>query len=122
MKKDIDLIRELLLNIEGADKPLELGQLLEIEPDVNKLAFHFELLEHSGLIEGSITRAFGGDVVHLKINGLTMDGFNFLESIRSPQIWDKAKETIQKAVGTVTLETLAVFCNELTKKMLSTAL
>lgn len=122
MKKDIDFIRELLINIEGADKPLELGQLLEIEPDINKLAFHFDLLEHSGLIEGSITRAYGGDVVHLKINGLTMTGFNFLDCIRSPQIWSKAKETIQKAVGTVTLETLAVFCNELAKKVLSSFL
>lgn len=119
MKKDIDFIRELLLNIEGADKPLELGQLLKIEPDAHKLAFHFDLLEHSGLIEGSITRAFGGDVVYLKISGLTMTGFNFLDSIRSPQIWSKAKELIKNTIGTATLETLAVFCNELAKKMLS---
>lgn len=103
MKRDMDLVRALLLRIESWDIPPggAVSNLFATDPEVqidgyadNAVDYHLELLIDSGLVEGScnIERRF-------RIHKLTPAGHDLVESIRDPAIWSETKEGVKKAGG-----------------------
>jgi hypothetical protein len=107
MKRDMDLIRELLLKIEAgqntfapisSDMAAALGIPIE-EPmsreAAERLAGHLELLEQGGLIE--IEARMGAGTYH--IGAITWAGHDFLDSVRDPKIWEKTKSGAEAAGG-----------------------
>jgi len=99
----MDLVRELLLRIEGLN--IEAGSAaflsasqepLAIEgDDPDSIAYHVHLLMKAGYIDPTKTQ--GAD--SFGIRGLTWSGHDFLDSIRDPEIWRKTKEGAEKAGG-----------------------
>lgn len=117
MKRDMDLVRDLLLNIE--DHPiLATGSQMLVIDDSEKLGlqdhslqqihYHLDMMIKKGLIEGEITS------LHI-ISGLTWDGHDFLDSIRDPAIWQETKEGVKKAGG-FSLELLGDLAKGLIRK------
>jgi len=103
MKRDMDLVRELLLRIEGVSLPTNTPVTLTVTssdltlPGDDPLAIthHLSLLVDAGFVEPTnLSRLdfFG-------VKGLTWRGHDFLDSIRDPEIWHKAKEGATKAGG-----------------------
>lgn len=103
MKRDMDLVRALLLRIESWDIPPggAMSNLFATDPEVqidgyadNAVDYHLELLIDSGLVDGScnIERRF-------RIHKLTPAGHDLVESIRDPVIWSETKEGVKKAGG-----------------------
>lgn len=50
MKRDLDFIRAMLITAENSDGPVGEAELLSIEPDARKVAYHLELMEAHGLV------------------------------------------------------------------------
>jgi Hypothetical protein (DUF2513) len=106
MKRDMDLVRELLLKLEA--EPLD-GDLYSVDPDGfgisdrthEEIAYHMVLLIDGGLLDGE--RDLSGMFVARK---LTWGGHDFLDSVRDPKIWRMTKEHAKKAGG-FTIEILA---------------
>lgn len=46
----------------------------------------------------------------VRIFSMTWDGYDYLDAIRSPQVWNKAKEAITKAVGDTSLSVVKQTC------------
>ena len=46
----------------------------------------------------------------LEVGGLTWEGYDYLDAIRSPQVWNKAKDAISKAVGDTSLSIVKQTC------------
>ena len=114
MKRDMDFIRNLLLQIEGGKDQFDLLSPEEAESlgvtqeqdfpsreEVEKLRVHLTLLEEAGLIR-DLTPTSGGAVY---ANGLTWSGYDFLDSVRNPEIWSKTQEATAK-VGSLTFSIL----------------
>ena len=103
MKRDMDLIRELLFKLE--QEPLD-GNLYRLDLDGlgiegwshEDLAYHFLLLIDAGFVDGE--RGGTGDIVARK---LTWKGHEFLDTVRSPEIWRRTKDGVAK-VGTASIE------------------
>ncbi len=103
MKREMDLVRELLLRIESLQ--LAAGSAVVLyattEPlahegdDPASIAYHMGLLINAGLVEP--TSLQGADT--FGIRGLTWSGHDLLDSIRDPAIWRETKEGITKAGG-----------------------
>ena len=95
MKRDMDLIRELLLRLEAL--PVRRGGILHITPDDETLCFvgydetqvdyHLSLIREAGFIDEGGTRPMVGT----GFRRLTWKGHEFLDDIRDPEIWKSTK-------------------------------
>jgi hypothetical protein len=107
MKRDMDLVRELLLKVEGGVSTFEpiasdVAEILGVTPEVSmsredadKLRGHLELIEEAGFLE--IETRGGGGVYAIK--RITWQGYEFLDSVRDPEIWAKTKKGAAAAGG-----------------------
>lgn len=122
MKRDMDLVREILLRLE--EMPMELGDALVVTPadlakviseyDITQINYHMELVHAAGFINdgGSSGPAFG-----FIFCGLSWNGHEFLDSIRDPAIWKATKEEATK-VGGFSVDLLGALAKGLIKKQI----
>jgi hypothetical protein len=104
LTRDMELVREVLLRVEALSHPPgtrgiyfgghEEFQIDGYEPDA--IEHHMRLLVDAGFIKGKLA---GQGVM---IECLTWEGHEFLDSIRSPEIWRDTKAAASK-VGSVSL-------------------
>ena len=68
------------------------------------LLHHLELLIEAGLLLGKITRSQGsrGDVIG--ISGLTWEGHEWIEMVRSQSVWNETKSLLLGTGGALTYE------------------
>jgi len=107
MKRDLGLVRELLLRLEAW--PIEMYGAETITPDDPKLAvegydyeqiaYHLSLLQERNLIEAPDSQPMIGIV----FTRLAWEGHDFLDAVRDPEIWRKTKQSAD-AVGSFTFE------------------
>ena len=121
-KRDMDLIRSLMLEIEGGKasfEPIsdEEADMLGIQHDgppmsdeeAERLEMHLQLIEEAKFV---IFARHGGNWV---VDRITGKGHDFLDSVRDPAIWGKAKESAKK-VGGLTLELIVAAAKGYLKK------
>lgn len=101
MKRDMDLVRLIMLEIEGATSTRvgsgEISKALNYEKNV--IEYHLTLLEEAKYVEGHISRPVpGGAGWH---NGwrLTWMGCDFLDKVRDPEIWRSTKAAANQLGG-----------------------
>jgi hypothetical protein len=103
MKRDLDLVRQLMLQIEAlpAAPPVQY-RMSEIEDPV--LLAHLEMLIEAGLVNGRISRSQGarGDVI--SVSGLTWQGHEWVEMVRSQSLWNEVKSAVLDGGGVLTFE------------------
>ena len=103
MKRDLDLVRQILLQIEALPAgPAAQYRMSEIEDPV--LLAHLELLIDAGLVNGKIARSHGarGDVI--SVTGLTWQGHEWVEMVRSQSVWNETKSTLTERASAMTFE------------------
>ncbi|HHQ4884446.1 DUF2513 domain-containing protein [Aeromonas veronii] len=102
MKRDWDIIRELLIQIESLENPDE-GLSLDgfdcpDEKTAAVISYHMDLLIQRGFVKGSLlSTTFGSSVdspTDFLVHSLTWSGHEFLDAIRSDTIWNKTKEIL----------------------------
>lgn len=91
MKRDMDLIRLILLKIEAEYQSTGLCnlQIEGYEPEV--VAFHCKILNERGLISSYKARYADDKIYFFSVGGLTWDGCDYLERIRDNSQWTKIK-------------------------------
>jgi hypothetical protein len=91
MKRDMDMVRQLLLDAEAHDnKP---PFLATSQPDA---VYHISLLKEAGLMNAVVRNNEYGLPSDAVIMGLTWAGHDFLDAARDDTIWKKAKDAILK--------------------------
>ena len=106
MKRNLDLIRAILLYIEEAEQYPVYSDTIEIpEATEEMISFHVQLLADAGYINYLDATACGGEgLVCYYINRLTMAGCDYLDGIRDDGIWKNVKAQLSSAACSVTLE------------------
>ena len=102
MKRDMDLVRDLLMKISDADKPMNFSAIVPGRKDGTKeyefAAYHMQMLiQEAGLVRGVDACSSSGDE-WLKLQ-LTWHGQDFLDNIRDATVWDKTKDGAKKLGG-----------------------
>ena len=117
LNRDMDLIRVILLRVEGDpkldgthwepfDKPDEFPGY-----SLKEVQYHVDLLIESGLLRGNTK----GDVPI--VSQLTWNGHEFLDAIRNPEIWENVKSRLG-GLGKVTLKlVMEIATAEIRKKL-----
>lgn len=103
MKRDMDLVRFILLETEKAPDSFEIEELVCDAYDMKTIAYHVDMLNSYGLIDAKLNKAWGGVVVSGTIYALTWDGCDYLDAIREDKVWKKTKQVIKDSVGSTTL-------------------
>ena len=102
MKRDPDLIRDLMLALEAAEGA-ELLKLPKLDPyERHQVDHHFRLLLKGGFAAVGYSAPGGGRWVAVR---LTWAGHDYLDKIRDPQLWRYTKLALTRA-GIWSLETM----------------
>lgn len=116
MKRDMELVRDLLLKISEADGPLNFSETLRPDSDDNARAvaeYHMAMLvDEVGFVRGIDASSMDGrDWIDLV---LTWHGQDFLDSVRDPTVWAKTRDGVKK-LGGVTFEMFIGIAKEVAK-------
>lgn len=110
MKRDMELVRKILFEIENKFQPGfgELSELKIEDYDMALIGDHCELLYEAGLIKSYNPKrgGMGNRLLFFTIGNLTNSGYDYLELIRSDKIWKQAAEEIEKNKLPNTIETI----------------
>ena len=118
MKRDLEFIREVLINIEENCAPMT---MYPISFEMSKKGYdgdyvlnHLILMEEEGLL-GRVNKV-GGSFFCM---GLSNRGYDFLETIRNDIVWEKTKKEIQEKKLPKTVKFIAeiagIFVGEMLK-------
>ncbi|TBU83535.1 DUF2513 domain-containing protein [Phytopseudomonas dryadis] len=105
MKRDWELIRELLLQIEALETGHHFFPQAVNEHSAESVGYHIHLMCQAGLIECSQHHPWNGGPVSIA-NGLTLTGHDLLDGIREGSLWEAKKAFLQARVGGITYEGL----------------
>ena len=110
MKRDMDLIRQILLTLENAEE-FETPLNLTVDGyDENEIVYHVYLLDQAGLIKAF---DFSNDTFpDWRASHLTWSGHEFLAAAKDDTRWKKAKALITKHGGTATFEIVKTLLTE----------
>lgn len=113
MKRDMELVRKLLLEIERLHISYDLtNHDLAIESyDMYTIAYHCQIMFEKGLISSYKPIEVDGGIAGFRVGGLTWDGNDFLEKIRDNSVWHKTKETIKEKGLPLLIETIKEIAN-----------
>lgn len=102
MKRDWDIIRELLLKAEELEPDKTISSKDYDTSRIHIINYHTKLLYESGMIDAIDCCTNDGDSYF--INSLTWEGHDFLDSIRNDDIWNKTKSKVIEKGGTMTFD------------------
>lgn len=108
MKRNMELVREILLAVESAN-PFECIKDMKIGGfDKQEVAYHCELLYQAGFIKeyhGEGCNGFDG-VLYFWVQDLTWEGQDFLETIREKTVWENTKKVMKEKGLPMMVETI----------------
>jgi hypothetical protein len=111
MKRDMDIVRNLLVRSEAASGSVSVNDPIE--------TYHVRIMMDAGLIEGRISEEITADAAHHSfIHNLTWTGHDFIDSARNDTVWRTAKEKILKPGVSWTFDLLKEALKALAKEQL----
>jgi hypothetical protein len=117
VQRDMDLIRQLLLDIEGEDAfdgtphPYQIPtQIAAQGHSARVVGYHLQILFDAGLVLGN-TPAVGMPVVRR----LTWHGHEFIDNIKSDDIWSRTKARVSGLPGAALSVVVAIAESEVKK-------
>ena len=115
MKRDMDLIRQILLQAENCE-PNRWVKVTVEGCDCQTIQAHIELLVERGLVKGPL--CINLDDPNTAVYSLAWEGYDFLDACRDENRWNKAKREIQEKAGSVAFDVLKTILNTLALKSL----
>ena len=100
MKRDMDLLREILLQVETREPKQSLEVKIEGR-DRQEIVGHVHLLQEAGFVEATFT---GGPTAI--VHRLTWDGHEFLDLVRDPTVWAKVTKRLKKVGGFASVDVI----------------
>lgn len=110
MKRDMDLVRKILLEIENQYISTAIYNLKIEGYDMATVAYHCKILHEAGLISDYGAQYADNTIFSFGVGSLTWEGNDYLDKIRDNSIWKKTKDTItQKGLPLVfdTIKTIS---------------
>lgn len=117
MKRDMDLMRGILIEIENSDDD-PLGWL-EISIDgfsEMEVSYQIKLLDEAGLIHAQDLSSTDG--MDFRAKSLTWQGHEFLDNAKDENVWKDAKRMIGEKIESVSFTVLSAILVETVKRQI----
>lgn len=100
MKRDMDLIREILLRLEESGEGEQTYQpISDIGYSRERIRYHNYLLVDAGLAIGFDLGSDGTPLPQAATDALTWEGHEFLDAARDDNRWSRAKSVLAEVKG-----------------------
>jgi hypothetical protein len=118
MKRDIELVRKLLIYLEEKPNDKIIMKLELNGHDKNEVMYHFILMDQAGLIrcEREVSSTTSDRVIKVYPLSLTWQGHEFLEASRNEKTWSKAKALIKSKSGGIAFDVLKALLISMAKE------
>lgn len=119
MKRNLDLIRHILLKLEEtSESRLDFSYFTNEHYSRKQVAYHIALLNDAGLIVTTSISVLGQERPTVIIERLTNSGHDFLDALRDENIFNNTKKTLLSVAGTSTFEiVMSIAMNFLKQKL-----
>ena len=117
MRRDMDMIREMLIQLGDATGQLSSDELLPQYAGRDLVRYHAWLVLDAGFADGCNTENTYG-LSAITIRRLTWSGQDFLAAARDEDTWDEARKRIRARVGDVAVQVLASLLSKLAAQKL----
>ena len=105
MKRDLDLIRHILLTVESSSEiPVPIDKIATSKYTIEEIAYNIVLLNDAGYVVLKSNPALSNPFEKFYIERMTMSGCDYLDNVRDPEIWAKTKQTISGVVKSAGLD------------------
>ncbi|MED1602617.1 DUF2513 domain-containing protein [Alkalihalophilus marmarensis] len=107
MKREKELLREILLLVEDKGNPDYYGIPSIPHYSREQVEYHVILLRDTGFLKGQIS--YGSNKIAEAFLGLTPEAHDALEAMRDKATWERFKKWTLNAGGTITVGTALEF-------------
>lgn len=111
MKRDMELVRKILLKIEEEYRSSSIINLRIDGYDMETVAYHCRILNDAGLVSDYEGKYASNKLYMFWVGPLTWDGNDFLDKIRDNSVWHKTKEVITQKGLPLVLDTIKTVAN-----------
>lgn len=119
MKKDMDLIRKILLQIEEEYIDVALYNFSIDGYDMETVAYHCALLFDGGYIADYKGQYASNKLYAFGVSRLTWQGHEFLDTIRNNDVWSKTKVVLKEKALPLGFEMVSEVASSIITKMLT---
>lgn len=117
MKRDMDLVREILLKIEEEHVYTAIYNLKIDGYDMATVAYHCKIMHEAGLISDYGSQPGSNSIYSFAVGSLTWEGNDYLDKIRDNSIWKKTKDTIASKGLPLIFDTIKTISNAIITAM-----
>ena len=115
MKRDLQLVRKILLHFEekenwSGEKPVQIDGY-----DDKLVSYHVDIMFEAGLLNGEPSQTKAGRIHDVLPFRLTWEGHEFLDNTKSGR-WDKILNTIKERGGNFAFEIVKKLATEIAQK------
>ena len=96
LRRDLDLVRRVLLDLEEAVGPLDADAFATDAVSRDVVAWHFQIMDEAGLIVATVRQCNGNPYATARAERLTWAGCEYLASVRDGRAWSEAKRKLAK--------------------------
>ena len=111
MKRDLDLTRKILEQVEEKSQGMGMVDLDIPGFTQDQISYHVMQLDQAGFLKAIDCSTMEG--MDWKASSLTWDGHEFLDAIRNEAVWNKIKETVKDKGGSISFEVLKALALQL---------
>ena len=117
MKRNLDLIREILIFIEDSNGPVNSSFEIEIpEITYEELCYHLKLMYQADMISYQNSTTF--DHEQYSLIEMTYNGHEYLDKIRDVAIWSKVKEKLGSFVNSIGFDVIKSIAVKVAERMI----
>jgi len=91
MRRDMEIIRSILLSVSKSDETIELNPL---DPDDKLYDYHIDILKQANFIFYKEKFEDMIPMIYIDEPRLTWEGNDYLDNISNPNVWNKTKKVI----------------------------
>lgn len=102
MRRDMDLVRSILMDVEQAEGPVNYTAFARNGVTDDMALYHVRIMEQAGLVDCEFSNTYAG--ADADVLGLTWDGQEFLAAVKRESVWSKVKETVAVKGGAATFD------------------
>ena len=97
MKRDMDLIRQILLQVEARPTAASIDLVDIPGHEQEEISYHVKLLSDAGYLEAHDLRTMAPDGYKYAPSALTNAGHDFLDAARNETVWENTKAKLAAA-------------------------
>ena len=118
MKRDMDLVRKILLQTEEHEHGYAPQSLTIEDHSEDAVGFHIYLMGEAALLRVADVTSFGCKSPRAIPLNITWAGYEFLDAAREPTVWEAAKKKVSSAVVSVGFEVMKLVLAAIAKEKL----